>query len=356
MSPPIEAVVPILDEGIPAMLDELEEYITGGNRAAALIKATEVVEQDPECVEALWALLELGLPERRRDGSYRIDPTLAEAAKGWTLAKKIVALDPTHRGAWFRGAILATQHLGLSEDVLQWWEDFRAEFPTDTTPVIEQAALLIRMGFYAEASERLEVVVAHGMDEMPREQLFRVERMNQTIRRYYEMEKIDVFKPQNPDHSTWKDIDGMRNLKPGSEKFTFFMLAGPLVIWEALAIQMLFAEYEPEWYSMCAVFLLVYASILWVRRISITITDKRNRPVLDLWRAIEVEATSGKVCIPEKIRDSKLYRIVINKDYPVAFRQRMEKIVENDEKMSKRWEMKMPYWTAFDLPTADEEE
>ena len=34
----------------------------------------------------------------------------------------------------------------------------------------------------------------------------------------------------------------------------------------------------------------------------------------------------------------------------------MEKIVENDEKMSKRWEMKMPYWTAFDLSTADEEE
>ena len=67
--------------------------------------------------------------------------------------------------------------------------DFRAEFPSDTTPVIEQAALLIRMGFYAEASERLEAVVAEGMDEMPREQLFRVERMNQTIRRYYEMEK-----------------------------------------------------------------------------------------------------------------------------------------------------------------------
>tara|TARA_B100000700_G_scaffold203578_1_gene223834 strand:- start:189 stop:1247 length:1059 start_codon:yes stop_codon:yes gene_type:complete len=350
---PDPALVEAVANAVPDLLDELEEYITGGNRAAALIKATEVIEQDPECVDALWALLELGLPERRRDGSYRIDPTLAEAAKGWTLAKKIVSLDPTHRGAWFRGAILATQHLGLSEEVLQWWEDFRAEFPTDTTPVIEQAALLIRMGFYAEASERLEAVVEYGMDEMPRDQLFRVERMNQTIRRYYEMEKIDVFKPQDPKHSTWKDIDGMRNLKPGSEKFTFFMLAGPLVIWEALALQMFMPK--SAW-GMCAAFLLVYASILWVRRISITITDKRNRPVLDLWRAIEVEATSGKVCIPEKIRDAKLYRVVINKDYPVAFRQRLEKIVENDEKISKRWEMKMPYWTTFDLPTPDEEE
>ena len=32
MSPPIEAAVPLLDEGIPAMLDELEKYIKGGNR------------------------------------------------------------------------------------------------------------------------------------------------------------------------------------------------------------------------------------------------------------------------------------------------------------------------------------
>tara|TARA_B100001029_G_scaffold45418_1_gene35882 strand:+ start:241 stop:1308 length:1068 start_codon:yes stop_codon:yes gene_type:complete len=353
---PDPALVGIAAETIPELLDDLEEYISGGNRAAALVKATEIVEKDPECVAALWALLELGLPERRRDGSYRIDPTLAEASKGWTLAKKIIALDPSHRGAWFRGAILATQHLGLSEEVLQWWEDFRVEFPTDTTPIIEQAALLIRMGFYAEASERLEVVVAYGMDEMPREQLFRVERMNQTIKRYYEMEKIDVFKPQNPDHSTWKDIDGMRNLKPGSEKFTFIMLAGPLVIWEALAIQMFMAGRDPQWYTMCAMFLLVYASILWVRRISITITDKRNRPVLDLWRAIEVEATSGKVCIPEKIREAKLYRTVMNKDYPVAFRRRMEKIVEYDEKISKRWEMKMPFWTTFDVPETNEEE
>ena len=69
---PDPAIAEGLANVIPEMLDELEEYITGGNRAAALIKATEVVEQDPECVQALWALLELGLPERRRDGSYRM--------------------------------------------------------------------------------------------------------------------------------------------------------------------------------------------------------------------------------------------------------------------------------------------
>ncbi|MCH2637373.1 MAG: hypothetical protein MKZ56_03280 [Candidatus Thalassarchaeum sp.] len=352
MSPPIEVAVGLLDEGIPAMLDDLEEYLKGGNRAGALLKATEIVEKDPECVEGLWALLNCGLPDLRRDGSYRVDPTLPEAAKGWALAKRIVALDPTHQGAWIRGAILATQHLGLAEEVLQWWESYREHHPSQTTPVIEQAGLLIRMGHYSEASKRMATLLEPGMDEMHRDQLFRVERMNRTIQRYYDMENLDVFRPQNPNHSSWKDINGMRNLKPASEKFTFFMLAGPLVLWEAIALQWFMPN---SCFGMGLAFMLVYASVLWVKKISISITDKRNRPVLDLWRAVEVEATSGKVCIPEQIRDAKLYRTVMTKDYPVAFRQRLEKIVENNEELSKRWEMKLPEWMEYELEDYEEE-
>ena len=352
MSPPIEVAVGLLDEGIPAMLDDLEEYLKGGNRAGALLKATEIVEKDPECVEGLWALLNCGLPDLRRDGSYRVDPTLPEAAKGWALAKRIVALDPTHQGAWIRGAILATQHLGLAEEVLQWWESYREHHPSQTTPVIEQAGLLIRMGHYSEASKRMATLLEPGMDEMHRDQLFRVERMNRTIQRYYDMENLDVFRPQNPHHSSWKDINGMRNLKPASEKFTFFMLAGPLVLWEAIALQWFMPN---SCFGMGLAFMLVYASVLWVKKISISITDKRNRPVLDLWRAVEVEATSGKVCIPEQIRDAKLYRTVMTKDYPVAFRQRLEKIVENNEELSKRWEMKLPDWMEYELEDYEEE-
>ena len=123
------------------------------------------------------------------------------------------------------------------------------------------------------------------------------------------------------------------------------MLAGPLVLWEAMALQFL----PTSMWTLCGAFVLVYASILWVRKISINIADKRNRPVLDLWRAIEIEATSGKICIPEKIREAKLYRTVMNKDYPIAFRERMEKIVANDEKISNRWELKFPDWVEFDF-------
>ena len=66
---------------VQELLHELELYLENGNRAGAILKATEVIELEPENIEALWALLELGLPERRRDGSYRVDPTLIEAAK-----------------------------------------------------------------------------------------------------------------------------------------------------------------------------------------------------------------------------------------------------------------------------------
>jgi len=353
MSPPIEAAAVLVEEGIPAMLDDLEEYLKSNNRAAALLKATEVVEADPNCVEGLWALLNCGLPARRRDGGYRVDPTLPEAAKGWALAKKIVSIDPTHKQAWWLGAILAEQHLGLAEDALQWWDDYRIHFPTEMTPIIEQTGLLMRMGHYAEASQRMESLLEPGMDEMHREQLIKVDRMNRTIQLYYEKEKIDVFKPQNPNHSSWKDIDGMRNLKPSSERFTFFMLAGPLVLWEAIALQWFMPE---GCFGMGLAFMVVYASVLWVKKISISLTEKRNRPVYDLWRAIEIEATSGNVCIPEKIREAKLYRTVINKNYPVAFRQRIEKIIENDEPLNKRWELRLPEWNEFDIPYDDEEE
>lgn len=323
-------------------LDALRDALDSNDRALAMIAAVDVVDADPDNVEGMWALLNCGLPPLRRDGQFRIDPCLAEAARAWGLAKRIVAVDPDHKSAWIRGAILATQHLGLYEEVLEWWETYRVHHPDDPTPVIEQAALLIRMGLYDEASHRLAVLIEPSMGEMPREQLFRVERMNRTVARYYELEKLDVFEPQNPHHAAWKDIDAMRNMKPSSEMFTFFMLAGPLVVWEAFALRTFMPN--ASWFGMVFAFLLIYASVLLVRKFALNLTEKRNRPVLDLWRAIEAETTSGKVCVPEGIRGSKLYDTVLHKDYPGAFRERLSKIVEAGDEMPRRWSLRLPDW------------
>ena len=45
----------------------------------------------------------------------------------------------------------------------------------------------------------------------------------------------------------------------------------------------------------------------------------------------------------------------MTKDYPVAFRQRLEKIVENNEELSKRWKMKLPEWMEYELDDYEEE-
>jgi hypothetical protein len=44
---------------------------------------------------------------------------------------------------------------------------------------------------------------------------------------------------------------------------------------------------------------------------------------------------------------------VLNKDYPVAFRERLERIVEADDPISKRWEFALPEWADHEF---DEEE
>ena len=335
---------------IADLADDLEDAIQSGDRSLALMRAVDLVAADPEHVEGLSAVLHYSLPPIHR-GSYRRDPTLMEAAKGWNIAKKIVNIDPSRKDVWTVGAHLLSVHLGMTEEVLQWWENYRGHYPSDPMPIIQQSELLIRMGDYAEASRRLSVILEDGMDETTSFENQRIMQMNATVQRFFE-ENTNAFRPQDPKHPSWKDIEDMRNLKPASEKFTFFMLAGPAIIWEAFALQVFMPKGVGCW-GMGFAFMLVYASILFLKRISIRMTDRRNRPVRDLWRALEVEATSGQVCIPENIRQSKLYGIVINTNYTPAFRDRIEKIVDMDEKLSKRWKMTLPEWKDYEI---DEEE
>ena len=58
-------------------------------------------------------------------------------------------------------------------------------------------------------------------------------------------------------------------------------------------------------------------------------------------RAIQFEASSGCIVIPEDIRDSRLYSFLFSR-HPPAFQQRLEKIVEANKKIPKNWKMKLP--------------
>jgi len=324
------------------LLDEMFEAEERKDRGTVLEKADLILELDPNHTDALWASAMHILPPVDRRGMHRSEPDLVTCSKAVGRLKRLVAADPTHRAGWARGALLISQHLGMTEAAIQWYEDMRVPFPTDPTPCIEQAELLIRMGRYADAAGRLAACFARDMEEIPGHQRFRVERMNQTIERYLDDPEMVAFRPQDPKHRSWKDIETMRHAKPASEMFLFFMLAGPLVFWEG----MLLREFvTPSWWKMAVAFVLVYISVMLVKRFSIKLTAKRNRPVRDLWRAIEVESTSGMVCVPELIRGSKLYRTVLQRDYPLAFVERHDKILAKAVLLPKRWELTLPDWT-----------
>ena len=68
---------------------------------------------------------------------------------------------------------------------------------------------------------------------------------------------------------------------------------------------------------------------------------KLNRPESFLNRAIDTESSSGKVCVPEEIRSSKLYTYVIGKRTP-AFQERLGLIEESGEALPRKWSPSVP--------------
>ena len=66
-----------------------------------------------------------------------------------------------------------------------------------------------------------------------------------------------------------------------------------------------------------------------------------NRPGFNLLRALQFEASCGKVVIPEDIRGSKLYMFLFSR-HPPAFQQRLEKIISANRKLPRNWKINLP--------------
>jgi hypothetical protein len=71
--------------------------------------------------------------------------------------------------------------------------------------------------------------------------------------------------------------------------------------------------------------------------------QRRNRHALDVDRAIDYETSSGKICIPESIRGSIVYNSMIKNRSPAVI-QRLDLLIEADEKMSSKFILKIPLW------------
>ena len=92
-----------------------------------------------------------------------------------------------------------------------------------------------------------------------------------------------------------------------------------------------------------------------ITKLASGLLHKLNRHALDLDRAIDYETTSGRVCIPEEIRYSKLYNAMISNRKP-ALAERLELIAEVGDKLQLRWKPALPNFTLLENISEDNEE
>ena len=130
----------------------------------------------------------------------------------------------------------------------------------------------------------------------------------------------------------------MKTRKPLSETFFLFTFVAPIVfIIGTVAMSALGGSQ----YGFILVFLIILGLFSGISRAGAGLLQKLNRHALDLERAIDVEATSAKICVPTEIRGSKLYNHTIGKRTE-AFQDRHSKIIESDEIIDKKWKPKLP--------------
>ena len=312
---------------------ELEE---AGERQEALQLCRQITRMEPDHAAAWKMTARMTLPAARK--GVQDMPTLPQAANAYGALQNVVRLEPEDTESWALGGILLVDHLGMLEEALEWWQQRRQVNPEDVTPLIEQIAILVRLGMYSEASELLEVMFDSEMEQPDRKQLMNMDRVRQMVDKAAKMEKEEIFRPQNPKHPRWEIIGRMKTRKPLSETFFLFTFVAPIVfIIGTIAMSALGGNQ----YGFILVFLIILGLFMGVSRAGAGLLQKLNRHALDLERAIDIESTSGKVCVPAEIRGSKLYNHTIGKRTE-AFQDRHSKIIQSDEIIDKKWKPNLP--------------
>ena len=203
---------------------ELEE---AGERQEALDLCRQITRMEPDHAAAWKMTARMTLPAARR--GVQDMPTLSQAASAYAALQNVVRLEPEDTESWALGGILLVDHLGMLEEALEWWQQRRQIKPEDVTPLIEQIAILVRLGMYSEASELLEIMFDSGMEQPDRKQLMNMDRVRQMVDKAAKMEKEEIFRPQNSKHPRWEIIGRMKTRKPLSETFFLFTFVAPIV-------------------------------------------------------------------------------------------------------------------------------
>jgi hypothetical protein len=303
-----------------------------GDRGAALAMAEEVVSLDEGHADAWFAIAQWTLPIDSR--GKQMMPDMIQASKSMAAIRKTVELDPQNEHAWKIGGEIMVGHLGMLEHGLVWWEGRKDAAPSNVLPYFEQVSILIRLGYFEEAGEYLEVL-DRMIESQPSKSLeARAGRLRGIYEEQASMERELGFEPQNSKDDSWDLISRMRKKKPITETYFLLMFVMPIVFLLGSAAMMVVP-------STLVVMLLIIAMYFGIARFSRRLLLKLNRPESFLNRAIDVECSSGKVCVPDDIRVSKLYSYVIKKRTP-SFQERLGVIEQSGEPLPMNWGLDVP--------------
>jgi len=322
-------------------LDAIEAE-QSGDRATALDAAKKTVAIDPAHADAWMGVARWSLPVETR-GRQEM-PDLKQSAKAMAALRRAVQIDPENFDAWRLGGVLLVDHLGMLEDGLKWWQDRREVAPYEVAPLIEQIAILVRLGHYEECAVLLEELFSEGMEATNSKQLTRMESVSRMVSRAAKMEEDEIFRPQNPKHPRWAIIEKMKKRKPISPTFFLITFIAPIVFLLG-TISMAFVG-DSTW-GFILVFVFILVCFMAISRVTSGLLHKLNRHALDLDRAIDFETSSGRVCIPETVRYSKLYAAMVGQRMP-ALGERLELLVQSGDKLPIRWSPDIPEFSIFE--------
>ena len=303
-----------------------------GDREAALALAEEVVSLDEGHADAWFAIAQWTLPIDSR--GKQLMPDMIQASKTMSAIRKTVDLDPQNEHAWRIGGEIMVGHLGMLEHGLEWWEGRKDAAPSDVLPYFEQVSILIRLGYFEEAGECLGTL-DKMIESQPSKSLeARARRLRGIYEEQRSMEEELGFEPQNSKDDSWGLISRMRKKKPLTETYFLLMFVMPIVFLLGSAVMMVVQ-------STLIVMLLIITMYFGIARLSRRLLLKLNRPESFLNRAIDIECSTGKVCVPDDIRGSKLYTHIIKKRTP-SFQERLAMIEKSGEPLPRKWSPKVP--------------
>ncbi|MEE2625208.1 MAG: hypothetical protein VYD50_03010 [Candidatus Thermoplasmatota archaeon] len=309
-----------------------------GDRESAISLARDVVHIEESHAEAWMAIAQWSLPVTSR--GRQIMPDLAQASKAMSAFRRVVAIDPDNVRAWELGGMILVDHLGMLEHGLEWWEERRRVAPNDIAPLIEQLAILVRLGYFEECENRLDLLFGGELEIPPNKTLERrMMHVKTMVERAAKIEDDGAFAPQDQKDKRWDIIRRMRNRKPISETFFLLTFVAPIVFLLGSAAMFAFGSTK---FGSAIVFILILVSYFTISKLSMGLLHKLNRHALDLDRALDLETTVGKSCVPDEIRGTRLYNSVISSRMP-SFKERLSLIEESGEVVPNMWELSIPF-------------